>query len=191
MTFFCFVLCRGWVRFPLLGTWWSPWTTPLKPRVKKGPARQCGLSAQISVLASRARPDCQGLMAPGGCLASSNKIGDIPVLQKPWAPENRAHKQLEGTYISTGFILCIWVCCLYECLYSACGPGAPGGQKRAESPCGHWSLNLGPLGEWPVLLTAGHLSSPQRCFFGDYGMVPCVDISQAKLALFFCGLGCT
>lgn len=60
-----------------------------------------------------------------------------------------------------------------------------------ESPCEYWSSNLGPLGEWPVLLTAGHLSSPQRCFFSDYDMAPCVDISQAKLALFFRVPGCS
>ena len=49
--------------------------------------------------------------------------------------------------------MCISVC-LYICLCEGVGSPGTGATDNCELPCGYWELNLGPLEEQPVLLTA-------------------------------------
>jgi hypothetical protein len=48
------------------------------------------------------------------------------------------------------FILCAMVFCLHVCLYEGIGSHVTGVKDKYEC----WELNLGPLEEQPVLLTA-------------------------------------
>jgi hypothetical protein len=52
------------------------------------------------------------------------------------------------------YTFCALVFCLHVCLCKGVRSSGTGVTDRCELPCGCWELNLGPLEEQPVLLTA-------------------------------------
>lgn len=52
------------------------------------------------------------------------------------------------------FNVCVWMLCLNECMSPMCMPGSHGVMDNLKPPCWCWELNLGPLLELPVFLTA-------------------------------------
>jgi hypothetical protein len=59
---------------------------------------------------------------------------------------------------------CVLVFCLHVCLFEGVIFPGTGVIDSCEQPCGCWDLNLGPLEEQPVLLTAKSSLQPPTIF---------------------------